>query len=176
LKCRLTIIDLMKLSAQNERLEDAQTILITCCEKNGLPPSSELLRLEPIAFLTIPGAQLTTEEDSSDALESLSKVLDEAPQVEHIVLCLHSGCAHLRLPECYDFLIKRGRNAIFPMHEVLKEQVAFIKSALKGRSNRRGKSPAVHGWLYEPEIDWISFLDDETGLLLPMSANPEMAV
>lgn len=157
-------------------LEDAQTILITCSEENGLPSPSELKRLEPFVFITTHGAQISAPKDDLDPIESLMTVLNGAPRVEHIVLCMHSGCSHLRLPDCYDFLIKRGRNAIFPLHDVLKEQVAFIKTGVQARLKDDEKCPAVHGWLYEPEIEWVSFLDDETGLLLPLSANPELAV
>lgn len=172
------------------KLDDVQTIFISCTEVESLPKVQELDRLEPVAFLKVPGGLVgdnTSEHGKLDEQSSLLRSVLSNCNAEHIVLCLHTGCTYLSYtPECNDITGRLGLThrpslspcvefSLKPLQDCLLQQGRFVESLVE-EARRAGRRLSIHCWLFEPEINWISFYDFETGLLLPLNAHSELRI
>lgn len=186
------------LSIPAHRLSEVRTVVIACSEMGTLTTSRELEMLEPLAYIFIPGGTIQNwkEEPDEDFVQFLESVLISAGQVEFVVTCLHTRCSHFRdrgfsphlsiVGAEFDSQVKQpaeseGKEllhfepiAMMPQHEVVKSQLLAIKRILKQSRFPSARKLKVSGWLYESEIDWISFYDNETDLFLPLSAKVEL--
>lgn len=143
-------------------------------------------------------------EPDEDVVRFLESLLMSASQAEFVVTCLHTRCTHFGdgMPLSHLSLVGAeseddGHNAhkstkqpsdedaqfslyhhepaaTMPQHEVVKSQLAGLKRILKASRHLSTRKLTVSGWLYETEIDWISFYDNETDLFLPLSAKVEL--
>ena len=148
--------------------------------------------------------QLSNErEPDEDVVRFLESLLMSASQAEFVVTCLHTKCSHFADGHTLSHLSlvgaepDDGRNAhkstkqpsdedaelsflrhetaeAMPQHEMVKSQLSGLKRILKASRHLSTRKLTVSGWLYETEIDWISFYDSETDLFLPLSAKVEL--
>jgi len=192
------------LSVPTHRLSEVRTVVIACSEIGALPRLRELDMLEPVAYLTMPGGTLQLaheQEPDEDVVRFLESLLMSASQAEFIVTCLHTKCSHFVDGKASPHLSlvgaesEDGHNAHkstkqpsdeesdldlsesaehMPQHEVVKNQLLGLRRLLKASKHLSARKLTVSGWLYETEIDWISFYDNETDLFLPLSAKVEL--
>lgn len=185
-------------SIPDRTVKDVRTIVIGCGEENSLPDVQHLERLQPLAFIKTAGGRLFGRkfDDAGDGLRFLESILSTAPDVEHIVVCLHTGCSSM-CPEpdtgCGSApmlqLVKsesvaeptrhgseHHEGVLFPYERMLLEQLLAVATILKRNSKFTSKQIRLHGLLFEPEIEWISFFDFDTGQLLPLNAHMELCI
>lgn len=175
------------LSIPGHQVYDVHTIIVTCSEIEGKLPAVDLDRLQPHAYLTLPGGRLINGPDpecSLDTLCFLEAVLMSARNVEHIVVCFHTECT-FRDTSVVPLFEDRQRAAskhqadesqLLNVQRELTSELSALRNMCKRNPNLAKKKLVFHGWLFESEIDWVSFLDQETGLFLPLSANSELCV
>lgn len=180
---------------------DIQSVIIACCENGVLPKQPELDKLWPPAYLTVPGGVIAggTLQVPPQPLHFLESLLASAKQIEHVIVCLHTGCGYLTAGTdlCRDSLSKPNGDSpkvlradsadvlclrpdhideprLEPLQDLLKEQLDFLEEMIHASVFLAKRKVSLHGWLYEPELDWLSFLDTEQGLFLPLSANEKL--
>ncbi len=189
----------ISLSIPKLTVTDVRSLIIGCCEQGALPEIQHLEKLQPLAFINTAGGTLfdSKNDDCSDGLRFLESVLSTASSVKHIVVCMHTGCsfvcteahsgcsnAHKRLQ-----LVKSARvsdtpgessdhhhldEMLFPYERLLLEQLLALATMLKRNPKFTSREVMLHGLLFEPEIEWLSFFDLDTGQLLPLNAHTEL--
>ncbi|MDZ4837965.1 MAG: hypothetical protein SGJ27_29625 [Candidatus Melainabacteria bacterium] len=188
------------LSVPNYQVYDLQTIIITCSEIERKLPEADLQRLHPYAYLTLPGGRFADPVDqdcSADALCFLEALMMSAKSVEDIVVCFHTGCKYfdtrpdkeqsviplfnenldrdldiIHAPQHETFSGSfADENLLIPVQRKLASELSVLESVCKRNKQLASKRLKFHGWLFEPEIDWVSFLDHETGQFLPLNAS-----
>ncbi len=111
--------------------------------------------------------------DPADSKELEAKLF-ENPGIEHIVLCPHNVCD--LLAESVGRFLKISRKPeprLFVLNSLMliERTLAFSMAELGLFLEKSGrKEIEVHGWFYEPEIDWISAFETETGHLVPLNS------
>ncbi len=160
---------------------DVQTIIVTCSEIEGKIPAADLDRLQPYAYLTLPGGQLVGGVDpecSADTLSFLEALLMSARHAAHIIVCFHTGCRYLDIGTKYDCSVipitEETDNLLIPAQHMLMQEISILESICRRNQHLAARKLTLHGWLYEPEISWVSFLDSETGQFLPLNAQKEL--
>ncbi len=180
------------LTIPEQPIHDVRTIVIACCETGSLPELSNLEELQPLSFLRTAGGLVYSRGDRG-GLELLDSLLAIASGVEHIIVCLHTGCSFVRQEREAENrggrrlrLIKTPNehnssndthsdgHTLRPYEQQLLRQIREIEAHLENEPTFKQNRPTLQGWLYEPELDWTSFYDFETGLLLPLSAHTEL--
>lgn len=180
------------LSVPNARISEVKTIVIACSEIGALPQSRELEMLQPIAYLTLPGGNLNLDMDDvddADVIRFLESLLMSAHQAEHVVTCLHTRCSFFDygfadgepLPTRPAFDESDGhiranfpRQGLFSQQDAVKQQLSRFRRIFASNKELSNRKIAISGWLYETEIDWLSFYDSETDQFLPLSAKAEL--
>ena len=147
-------------------LFEVSSVIIACSEKNSIPPAKELEHFNPLAMVLIPGSQLLAPPaemrstadimhppPSCHSFEFLESVTVSMPNVQHMIICTHSGCKHTK---------ENG--------PTIDERLAELSKALTASDPLKKRRFKLHAWHFEPEINWVSFYDTDTGLMLPLNA------
>jgi len=162
------------------RLSEVKTIVIACSETDALPKTRELQLMEPLAYLTIPGGIAFFEnEDNSDIVQFLESLLLSAQQVEFIAICMHTKCTHsdaykISTGDSESNTTSIEYESILAKQIAVKQQLFRFKQLTRENKLLARRNVAVSGWLYETEINWLSFYDYETDQFLPLSVKPEL--
>lgn len=129
-----------------------KALVISCSELDELPIWTVRRFLGPFATMRVPGA--TPDVWQSREGEQLAELLTKTPNIKHLLMCTHSLCrySHGRTPLHNPWLGNMVRR--------LKEWAALI-----GRPDLE-----IHFWIYEPEMEWISALDHETDIFVPLNS------
>lgn len=133
-----------------------KTLLIACSELEDLPGWSVRKNLGAYSVLRRPAALVEPEKDRSLLIELSSRT-----QIKNIVLCAHSLCKYFQ---------KGSRLKVLELSKQA-ELLSKNQKQLYSWFCKQGRSDIeLHSWLYEPEAEWISALDDETGIFVPLNA------
>lgn len=171
------------------KISEIQTVLISCSESHSRPASQSIEKLMPLAHLTVPAGLLariaTTQE--GNAADCLQELLSTASGVSNLVVCLHTGCLLMRqvlggeifrADESVFHLETDSRSVtegeILLLQETIRRELRAIQKQLRRAGFFSKRRIKLQGWVFEPELNWISFYDLDTGLLLPLSAHSEM--
>lgn len=146
----------------------ASVIVVTCNELEQVPAWIIRKYLGTFMIVRTPGAVLDAADSNAASLEH---IIVNNPDIRHVVLCLHSLCTqfHVESP-----LFKQDVSTKTDLKKAMLQQVWLSKTIpnLKSWFNKLGRDEIeLHGWIYEPETDWVSALDTETGLFLPLNAH-----
>lgn len=147
-------------------LIEVETIIVACCEDDSIPSAKELEKLQPLAYILVPGAlihappaELRTSAgimhpppEAKASYNFFKSVLTSMPNAKDIIICTHSGCK-----------FETSNDPLQQLDDVSK--ILIESPILKQREIR------LHVWHYEPEINWVSFFDVDTNLMLPLNAN-----
>ncbi len=179
----------ISLTIPERTVTDLRTLIIGCCESNSLPELDHWQELLPLASITMAGAKAFDPKlEDHDGLSFLSQLLETANKVEHLIVCFHSGCSYIEKPlessqKKRRLRILKGVSstspdvtlsndiALHPYEKQILEQLRGLATMIELEPKLRERKLVLQGWLYEPELDWTSFFDLDTGLLLPLSAN-----
>lgn len=147
-------------------LFEVGSVMIACCEKGAIPPVKELKHFQPLAMVLIPGAQLLAPpaemRSTADIMHPpphchsfkfLESVTVSMPNVQQMIICTHSGCKFTR------------------EEESMSERLSELATALAVSDLLKTRRIKLHAWHFEPEINWVSFYDTDTGLMLPLNAD-----
>lgn len=155
------------LKVPEHSLLEVRTVIVACCEQGAIPTLKELERLQPLAYVLIPGAQLhkqTAEQRASAdimhpppkseySLNFFETVLSNMPNVEDVIICTHNGCIYTNEPD-------------------LEQQLQKTAGSLQESDRSHQRLIKLHAWHFEPEVNWVSFFDSDTRQMLPLSAAP----
>ncbi|MBX9694570.1 MAG: hypothetical protein K2Z81_19440, partial [Cyanobacteria bacterium] len=175
----------ISLSISEQLVTELTTIVVACCETESFPELANMEELQPVGFLRTAGGMLY-KKNKVDGLLLLESLLSVASNVKHIMVCLHTGCSFVNEEEKEPRRLKLLRSAN-PTHELSADELALrpyedellrqmraISGLLESVPRLKFSQPVLHGWLYESELEWTSFFDFETGLLLPLSAHTDL--
>jgi hypothetical protein len=181
------------LSVPVRRVSEVRTIIIACSEIGALPESRELEMLGPLAYLTLPGGNVLLEDGSeqdADVARFLESLLMSAQHAEFVITCFHTRCSYFDYGTtsgeplaCLDAsdegderlaFLGHQRGALLGQQALVKQQLERLKKIFKSNKQLANRNISVNGWLYETEIDWVSFYDSDTDMFLPLSAKAEL--
>lgn len=146
----------------------ASVIVVTCIELDQLPSWIIRKHLGAFTIIRTPGAVLNPSDSNAGFLE---QAIVNNPDARHVVLCLHSLCTQFNEKAS---LFEQDTSTKTDLKKALIQQMWLSKSMpkLKRWFQKLGRDEMeIHGWIYEPETDWVSALDTETGLFLPLNAH-----
>lgn len=166
------------------KISEIHTILISCSEPNSSPTSKTVEKLMPLAHLAVPAGLLArvSHNQRSNAADFLPDLLSSGSGVANIVVCLHTGCSLMKqvldreIFRIDDSVLALGADSrsvnegeIMLLQKTIKIELRDIQKQLRRDVALMKRKVKFQGWVFEPEIDWVSFYDIETGLLLPLS-------
>lgn len=170
--------------------ENLNAALITCADASGLPVKTMQKNFGAHTIVRSPGALLCL--DDREAELQLKEIINRNPGLRHIVVCMHSLCKYFAdgppyayvqqeiLSGCLQLLDaevaakfpdlnKEQRKSFMQQHSLsnmISEMTKWLRAYGAGHIQ-------IHGWIYEAESNWISALDFETGLFLPLNAHAD---
>lgn len=175
-----------------------ETIAIACDEVQEFPDLERTPRLGNIAVVRTPAnVVFDTEGEVESRLPDVIETLLEETDIKYIVIRAHTNCGYIqslvrgevpshasnfaslsstannRLCNDYANFPADQRMALYVQHHVTEQFDALISCPKVGRMVSQGHLKIL-GWIYDHEMDWISLLDSETGLFVPINAHSEM--
>lgn len=130
----------------------AKALVISCTELDELPTWSVRSFLGPFMTMRVPGA--IPDVWNSKAGDQLAEMLVTRPNIKHLLICAHSLCRH---SQSHTLL---HNSWLGNMVNNLREWADLL-----GRDDLE-----IHVWTYEPEMEWISALDHETNMFVPLDS------
>jgi carbonic anhydrase len=169
-----------------------RTLVISCVELEQIPSWTVRRHLGSYMVIRTPGGLLELPGSDED-MASLEQILIENTGIQHFVVCLHSLCTKFDQASALftrdNSLVKSRRfQNLRKLQYSLSTEYAELtadhrKALLQQRwlceilpklrqwlKELRRDDVELHGWIYEPETDWISALDTECGLFVPLNA------
>lgn len=148
-----------------------KTLIVTCAKLDDLANWTIRRFLGPFVSMRAPGA-IPDISSSEDGL-TLAKLLKEHDNIKHLVICAHSLCVHFgHTPRDND--LKELDENWRPKYKLGLLQQRWLSNTVNslrlwaisiGRMDLE-----IHAWIHEPEVDWISALDQETDMFVPLDA------
>lgn len=150
------------------RIDDrVRTVFITCDELEQLPEWTVRRHFGPFTVLRTPGASLPENNE-----QELLQALVSKSSVKHLVICQHSLCSKFLQATQFRRSLHKELNIDYRrslwQQQLMRISLPKIKQWLKS-INR--DDIEVHGWIYEPETDWISALDSDCETFVPLTAH-----
>lgn len=153
------------------------TLVVTCAELDDLPIWNIRRFLGPFMTMRAPGAMPDISESKEGKL--LAELLMEYRTIKHLVICAHSLCVHFGHSAPSANLSQSWREVLEnpglrPRHRLGLLQQCWLCNMvrrLRAWSVIIGRPDLeIHAWIYEPEMEWISALDQETDIFVPLNA------
>lgn len=152
------------------------TLIVTCTQLDELPTKTVDYFLGPFVAMRFPGA-IPDITDSSNG-KFLAGLLQDNQNIKHLVVCAHSLCEHFDcsvLSQDEDAgESEEDENDWKPKYKLgLLQQNWLSKMVrlLKIWTGNLGRADLeIHAWIYEPEVEWISAMDHETDMFVPLNA------
>lgn len=157
----------------------AEVLLISCTELEELPSWTVRRHLGTFTVLRSPAALLDPEQSSQTRL--LREMLAENPAIKQIVVCAHTLCGQLskmKSPRGQEGASQKSSQACENNVCQLKTAASIQEECLSRNQDKirnwlkelgRGEIE-LHTWIYEPESQWITTLDSETDIFVPLNA------
>lgn len=163
------------------------TLVVACAELDDLSNWNIRRFLGP--YMTIRSAGAIPDISDSKEGRLLADLVTGNPNITHLVICAHSLCAHFGSAKwCSDLsqtwreddmcavvrdlvLENPGLRPRYRSGLLQQRWLSNMVRRLRTWSMRIGRPDLeIHAWIYEPEMDWISTLDQETDIFVPLNA------